>query len=132
MVAVVDAHALIWMLEGNAQLGANARRVLEDPQAKLILPAIALAEACWVVRKGKTAIDDWRDVVRHVTLDARFEIVPLDRELVARSLTLPDSLEMHDGQIIATALRLAESDSSVVLLSCDLSIVSSGLVRTVW
>jgi PIN domain nuclease of toxin-antitoxin system len=46
---VVGAHALIWMLEGNPRLGANARAVFTDPASRLLVPVIALAEACWVV-----------------------------------------------------------------------------------
>lgn len=49
---VLDAHALVWMLEGNPRLGLAARAVLSDPTSSLILPVTALAEACWVVSKG--------------------------------------------------------------------------------
>ncbi len=53
---VVDAHAIIWFLESNAKLGAAAKAVLDDKTTDLVLPAIALAEAAFVVAKGKTQI----------------------------------------------------------------------------
>jgi PIN domain nuclease of toxin-antitoxin system len=56
MKYVVDTHALIWFLEGNPRLGASAKTVLMDPISELILPAIALAEAVWIVDRGKTSI----------------------------------------------------------------------------
>jgi len=49
---VVDAHALIWFLEGNARLGQAAKLAMEDPSSALHLPIIALAEACWLWRRN--------------------------------------------------------------------------------
>lgn len=34
---IVDAHALVWYLEGNPRLGVNAKAVLDDPVSELIL-----------------------------------------------------------------------------------------------
>ena len=50
---VVDAHALIWYLESNTRLGSRAKAVLDDAASDLVLPVIALAEAAFVVSKGK-------------------------------------------------------------------------------
>lgn len=50
---IIDAHALIWYVEGNLRLGLNASMVMDDPASVLILPIIALAEACWVVERKK-------------------------------------------------------------------------------
>jgi PIN domain nuclease of toxin-antitoxin system len=36
IVHVVDAHPLIWMLEGNPRLGPAARAVMADPVSKLV------------------------------------------------------------------------------------------------
>ncbi len=43
---IVDTHALVWYLEGNPGLGSNAKSVLDEPTSELIVPIIALAEAC--------------------------------------------------------------------------------------
>jgi PIN domain nuclease of toxin-antitoxin system len=53
---ILDTHALIWFLEGNSRLGLNAKEILADSSSELILPAIALAEAVWIVSRGKTSI----------------------------------------------------------------------------
>jgi PIN domain nuclease of toxin-antitoxin system len=52
MKYVVDTHALIWFLEGNPHPSITAKTVLVDPVSELILPAIALAEAVWIVDRG--------------------------------------------------------------------------------
>jgi len=70
---IVDAHALIWYLEGNPRLGANAKTV-----TMVIIP------------------------------------------------------EMHDRQITATALCLADQGESIAVLTRDPDIRASGLVPIIW
>jgi PIN domain nuclease of toxin-antitoxin system len=53
---VLDAHALIWYLEGNRRLGTAAKIIVDDPASDLILPVIALAEAAHIISKGRTLI----------------------------------------------------------------------------
>jgi PIN domain nuclease of toxin-antitoxin system len=47
---IVDAHALVWYLEGNPRLGMQAKAVLDDPTSELILPDIrnsGLVQIIW-------------------------------------------------------------------------------------
>jgi PIN domain nuclease of toxin-antitoxin system len=132
IVHVLDAHALVWMLEGNARLGLAAQSVLGDPNSSLLLPAIALAEACWVVQKGNTSLLDWRDVIKVVRADSRIQVVSLDAAIIERAMTLPTHLEMHDAQIVATALITRDGGADVRLLTRDRMIVASGLIAIVW
>jgi len=39
MKYVIDTHALIWFLEGNPRLGANAKTILSHPDSRLVIPA---------------------------------------------------------------------------------------------
>jgi len=128
----LDAHALVWFLEGNPRLGPNARAAMQDPASVLFLPIIALAEACWVVDKGRTAIPAVSSLLADVDADPRIVLVPLDRAILDISLTLVPITEMHDRQIAATALQLARPGSPVSLLTCDANITASGLVPIVW
>ncbi|BBD68137.1 PilT protein domain protein [Nostoc commune NIES-4072] len=56
MKYVIDTHALIWFLEGNPRLGANAKTILSNPDSQLVIPATTLAEAVWIVQRGRTSI----------------------------------------------------------------------------
>jgi PIN domain nuclease of toxin-antitoxin system len=129
---VVDAHALIWFLEGNSRLGTNARAAMQDPASVLHLPVIALAEACWAVERGRCRIPSVTHLLADVDADPRIILVPLDRTILERSLTLLTLSEMHDRQITATALHLAAGGPAVALLTRDSDITSSGLVPIVW
>jgi PIN domain nuclease of toxin-antitoxin system len=130
---IVDAHALVWSLVDSPKLGANARVVMTNPASALFLPIIALAEACWLVEKGKApTIPSVAALLEAVDADQRVIIVPLDRAILDLSHTLIAITEMHDRLIVATTLWLAGSGEAVALLTCDGSITASGLVPTIW
>jgi PIN domain nuclease of toxin-antitoxin system len=79
MKYIVDTHALIWFLEGNPRLGTAAKQVLGDRESQLILPAIALAEASFIVERGKTSIPSVNDLHTAVNGDPRIVVYQLVR-----------------------------------------------------
>jgi PIN domain nuclease of toxin-antitoxin system len=129
---VVDTHALVWHLEGNRRLGANAKVVMSDPACELVLPIIALAEACWMVEHGKSTIPTVPDLIAAVDADPRLALVPLSREILERSLALTTIDEMHDRQIVASALVIKDSGAVIAMLTRDPVIQASGLVSVIW
>jgi PIN domain nuclease of toxin-antitoxin system len=129
---VVDAHALVWFLSKHPRLGPNAARVLADPQSRLLVPAIALAEACWAVQPGRSSIPSAEALLSAVTQDPRIHIEPLDADIIARTFALSAIPEMHDRQIVASARRLQEHGDLGGVLTADCAITASGLVHVVW
>ncbi|HEY8746454.1 MAG TPA: PIN domain-containing protein [Tepidisphaeraceae bacterium] len=129
---VVDAHALIWHLEGNPKLGSAARLVMSDPGANLFLPAIALAEACYIVETGRVMIKSGKVLLHAVDRDPRVQIVPLDRGIIETCLSVRTVSEMHDRQIVATAVHLATGGLTVAILTKDADISASGAVPVIW
>ena len=129
---VVDTHALVWFLEGNSRLGSRARAILEDRSSELIVPVIALSEACWMIEHGKTSIPTVDVFLRTLEADPRVVIVPFDRVILHRTLPLTEIEEMHDRHIVATALLLRDQGETVAILTKDTNIHSSGLVSVVW
>jgi len=125
---VVDAHALIWFLGNDPQLGARARDVFLNPASSLVIPAIALAETCWSAMKRRTNNLSPEVVLRAIDSDPRIKIAPLTREIIEMTLSMPAQIEMHDRQIVATALLLQNGGRSVALLTKDEVIVASALV----
>jgi len=53
---IVDAHAVLWFLEGSQCLSLLAKNILSAPNSQLVLPIIALAEATLVIERGRTTI----------------------------------------------------------------------------
>jgi PIN domain nuclease of toxin-antitoxin system len=132
MKYVVDTHALIWFLEGNSRLGINAKTILADSASQLVLPAIALAEAVWIVERGKTSITSVIDLLSAVDADPRIVIYPVDKTVIEQSVSLLSITEMHDRLIVATAIVLENQGETVGLLTCDRNITASGLLTLVW
>jgi PIN domain nuclease of toxin-antitoxin system len=129
---VVDTHALVWFVEGNPRLGARAKVVLEDQTSELIVPIIVLAEACWLIEHGRTSIPTIASFLVGADADPRVIVVPLDRVVLDKTLSLTAITEMHDRQIVATALLLTEQKQSVAVLTKDTTIRDSGLVPVIW
>jgi PIN domain nuclease of toxin-antitoxin system len=103
---VIDTHALIWFLEKNPRLGAQATSILSDPESSLVLPAIALAESVWIVERGRTSIPSAQMLLDAVIADPRITIYALDQSVLEQTLNLSAISEMHDRQIVATAIVL--------------------------
>lgn len=98
----------------------------------LTVSIITLAEACWIIEHRRTSIPDVASFLRAVDADPRIRVVSLDRDVLDETLGLTRIGEMHDRQIVATALLLERKGHEVVLLTKDSNICSSGLVATKW
>lgn len=117
LLHIIDTHALLWFLAGDPRLGAGAKAAVQDPASMLVLPATALAIA---------------DVLNAIDSDPRITIYPLDRAVIERSNALTTIGEMHDRQIVATALLLQEAGDTVLLVTKDSNITASAVVPVLW
>ena len=131
-VHVLDAHTLIWHLEGNPKLGKSARAILDDQNSRLVLPVIAVAEAIDVVRKGRTSLNSVSELLQDIYDDTRIEIEPLTVEILLESQNALMVPEMHDRLITATALSLEKQGFRVALLTKAPDIIASKLVEIIW
>lgn len=132
MKYVIDTHALIWFLEGNQRLGTQAQAILSNLDSQLVLPAIALAEAAWIVERGKTSIPSVNALFNAINNDPRIAVYPLDqRNIINQTLSLLSINEMHERQIVATAMILLNQGETVALLTCDQNITASGVISII-
>ena len=128
---VVDTHALLWFLGDDPKLGSNASRILQSFRGKLILSAITLAEACWIVGSGRYNLKV-QAILKAIDQDERFYIYPLDREVIEKCIALSSIREMHDRQIVASTMLLIEKGTRTALLTIDGNITESALVPILW
>jgi PIN domain nuclease of toxin-antitoxin system len=123
---VVDTHALAWFVSRDRRLGAKARTVLRTADVRLIIPAIVLAEIKYLAHKGRLT-QSLDEVLRVIGSDPRCTIYPIDLSVVSKA---PLGLDIHDSLIVGTALVQREAIAGV--LTQDETIISSGLVPTLW
>lgn len=129
---IVDTHALIWHFEGNSLLGASAKAATNNPNSELILPAIALAEAMFVVEKGRCALTSVRDLIDDVRADNRINIFPLTSGILEESASLTAIPEIHDRLIVATGVYLQNLGETVEILTKDNEIVLASVLNVTW
>lgn len=130
---VVDTHTLLWFLDNHKKLGASTTKVLADPHAILILPAIVLSEALFIIERGRTPFTITEtELLQAVKNDTRFVVTPLDEAVVDKTIQCKAIPEIHDRQIVATALLVQTGGYEVAILTRDENIQNSNLVQTIW
>lgn len=123
---IVDTHALVWFISKDPRLSDRARAILRDPEIRLIVPTIVLAEIKYLAAKGR--FEQTLDaVLRVIGVDPRCLIYPVDLGVVSQA---PANLDIHDGLIVGTALVQPFPVDGV--LTRDKAIVDSGLVPIAW
>ena len=126
---VLDTHALIWFLMKDNRLSERVKTTIQDPQANLVIPAIVLAESKYIADRKRVTIP-YAQILDAVTLSPNYTIAPLDTPTIS---LLPDNLDIHDGLIVATALRVQDLYSDeVAILTNDLRITISALANVIW
>lgn len=128
----VDTHALVWFFAGDARLSAKARAMMDADDLELLVPVIGLAEACWLIDRGKSSIPSAAALLAAMDDDGRFNVVPMDRAILERANLLATIPEMHDRLIIATVLELQGFGETIPLVTKDSIICASGLIATIW
>ena len=113
-------------------MGTQAQAILSNFNSQLVLPAIALAEAAWIVERGKTSIPSVNALFNAINSDSRIAVYPLDLTIINQTLSLLTIHEMHDRQIVATVMILQNQGQTVALLTCDGNITASGVISVIW
>jgi len=106
--------------------------VIDDARSELVLPIIALAEAAFIVEHGRTSIPDVQSLLEAVLADPRIEIYPLNWEVFQQTLAALAIPEMHDRQIVATALHLRMLGHTTSILTKDGTVIAAALVPIIW
>ncbi len=131
---ILDTHALVWYLEGNSRLGRQAKATMITAESEMVLPLIALAEAAFLIEKGRIGIPSISSLLADVRNDERIEILPLtiaifERSLTSEGLRIP---ELHDRFIVCTGLHLQDLGHTVSILTRDEIITDSGILPVIW
>ena len=130
---ILYTHTLLWYLDGSTRLGKSAGQILNDRSARFWLPAIALAEALFILEKGRGAYAITETaLLSSVRTDSRMQVLAPGQRVLNLTLRCKAIPEMHDRQIVATALFVQNRGHSVAILTRDANITESGLVTCVW
>ncbi|MFW5744066.1 MAG: type II toxin-antitoxin system VapC family toxin [bacterium] len=128
MKLLLDTHAALWLVQGDARLSDRAlTRIGGTNRDELFVSDMLLLELSMLIRKERIR-------VRSSTLDfvtrlaARFELAPVNPAIAVRAMELPlPQGDPFDRVFVATALELEAE-----LVTRDAAITDSGLVPVVW
>ena len=120
---LLDTHALVWLVEGDAQLAAAAQRAITAAPA-IWISAITPWEIGMLVAKGRLTlakdVQEWIDEVLALT---GLRLAPLSPAIAIASSRLPGELhgDPADRLIAATARHL-----DVTLVTADAKLLDYG------
>jgi len=126
---VTDTHSLIWYLTDSPKLSLNASKgfkEIEEDKAKLLIPAIVVAEIIYIVERGKVKAD-LDDLLKKIEGAKNFEVSPLGMNQLLCFKKEKKIAEMHDRLIVCEALL-----NRAKVITKDSEIKDSVLVEVLW
>jgi len=131
-VILLDTHALIWWVGGDARLSAPIAKLIKQNLAEhsVLISAISAWEVAQLVARDRLVlsrpVSDWLDLVQAID-GVRF--VPIDQRVAVESVNLPGDFHKDpaDRFLVATARLLGAT-----LISCDDKIRAYAHVNTFW
>jgi PIN domain nuclease of toxin-antitoxin system len=127
MKVLLDTHAFLWFLAGDARLSSKARRVMSDEDTELILSAASVWELAIKASLGRLSLP--LPVADYVSekMHAGFRVMPVDWIHAAAVQKLPfHHRDPFDRLIIAQA-----QIEKLPIVSGDRAFVKYGL-RLIW
>jgi len=131
-VIVLDTHALVWWVTGDAELSANARAAIKKELngGEIIVSSISAWEIAMLVAREKLVltvdVDAWLAAIAEIEV-VRF--APVNNEIAVKSVSLPGEFHKDpaDRMIVATARVLA-----IPLVTKDEKMRAYPHVKTIW
>lgn len=129
MSDALDTHAVVWYLDKDARLSERARQHIADPQSKLLLPTIVLAELVYLGVRLQ-ASQRLQDAVERFRTAPQVQVIGFAEDAVRY---LDSRLDIHDAILAASALAYAQRTGEPVrLITRDERIAACGLLECLW
>jgi len=132
---LLDTHAWLWGVLGEAKLGKRARKIMAGAGAemKIGLAAISLKEAAWLLVHRRIVLRDaataWPAWLRDAASAPGIEVLPLTVEVAIASEQWPASFPRDPAdRLIAATARV----HGLTLVTADRTLQESEHVATLW
>ena len=126
---VVDTHALVWQLNGDARIGRRARARLERALAReeLCVSAVAFWEIALLMSRDRLRLDTTATHFRWRVLEMGIRELPMSGEVALQAAALAAALiDPIDCFVAATALA-----HGATLMTADTRVLESRVVDVV-
>lgn len=128
MKLLLDTHAVIWVLEGDARVGNAAREVLLGCEpGDCAISDITLLEISMLVEKRR--IEVAMPLVEYLrAIQQRCRVLPVSAEIAADAFLI----DLRQGDPFDRVIVGTARHHQLVLITRDRQIADSGLCQTVW
>jgi len=126
---ITDTHSLIWYLTDSPKLGPDTNKCfekIERGKAKLLIPAIVIAEIIFILDFGKLKAD-LEEILKRIEEAENFEISPLGVDQLHCLKEQVKISEMHDRLIVCETLIY-----NAKLVTKDKEIRDADIVKVIW
>jgi PIN domain nuclease of toxin-antitoxin system len=129
MIYVADTVTLVWHLEKQRRLGAQARRVLQEAdqgQHTIVLSGATLMEILYLSERRRISVDlaTLKDLLAR---NQNYSVAPVSFEVIEATASINDIPELHDRVIAGTAAWL-----NIPILTNDPDMTASRHVQVIW
>jgi PIN domain nuclease of toxin-antitoxin system len=128
MTILLDTHAFLWFVAGDAKLSARARTLIEEPNTRVLLSVVSLWETVVKVSIGKLPLSkSIAELVRDDVQGNDMELLPIN---VGHLVTLAGLPLLHRDPFDRLLVAQAQTEN-VRLASADATLDAYGISR-VW
>jgi PIN domain nuclease of toxin-antitoxin system len=126
MTILLDTHAFLWFVAGDAKLSARTRALIEDPNTRVLLSVVSLWETVVKVSIGKLPLSKTiADLVRDDVQGNDMELLPIN---VGHLVTLAGLPLLHRDPFDRLLVAQARTEN-VQLVSADPALDAYGISR---
>ncbi|WP_017298923.1 type II toxin-antitoxin system VapC family toxin [Nodosilinea nodulosa] len=105
MRALIDAHALLWHIEGSSKLSVKAREVIDSNANSIFFSIASIWEIAIKLGLGKLALENPFSALEELLTELEIEILQISFKDAEQYLTLPlHHRDPFDRMLIAQAI----------------------------
>lgn len=125
---MIDTHAALWLVDGDARLSPTARsRIERSNRSELLVSDLLLLELSMLIWKGQVTIAGSRQSFLERLANC-FTVAPINPNIADQAMSLPlPQGDPFDRVFVATAIQ-----HDAALVTRDAIIRDAALVATVW
>jgi PIN domain nuclease of toxin-antitoxin system len=127
-VILLDTHVLIWLAQDPAKISARASKAIREAKDGLAISDITMWEMALLAGRGRLNLTGTIEAFVE-EICSRTAILPITPRIAALAIQLPSSFPKDPADRLIGATAISEG---IGLISADVRIQRTGIVRTIW
>jgi PIN domain nuclease of toxin-antitoxin system len=127
-VILLDTHVLIWLAQDPAKISARASKAIREAKDGLAISDITMWEMALLAGRGRLNLTGTIEAFVE-EICSRTAILPITPRIAALAIQFPSSFPKDPADRLIGATAISEG---IGLISADVRIQRTGIVRTIW